>query len=209
MPIVLISLGYVPGSGVAGQRVGVCLTLLETSKQFSKVAVPLGSHQQFLRVPEFLLLCVSVGAVLTVSLALPLLDPDIQVFLSLSPGAQDRAKGNADLVSLHVIWGQLCWLWVLLLSTSQILPAAVSGAQGTQPSWREGPSPRPPTAPWPWYSSSCSGLSSPAFSSSVKFRSNEGWASESAAAATPDQVALCLSHSIYRVTPVCQPWASC
>lgn len=30
-------------------------------------------------------------------------------FLSLSPGAQERLRGNADLVSLGMIWGQLRW----------------------------------------------------------------------------------------------------
>lgn len=135
----LISLGSIPGNGIAGQRVGVCLTSLETSEQFCKVAVPLVSHQRSLVFPKFLIFCIQR----------PWSHPYwarhshlLSLFLSLSPGAQEISKQNVDLVSLPVAWGQLPWLWALLLYMSQVLPsAAVSGTQGTEPSWREVPGP--------------------------------------------------------------------
>ena len=66
--------------------------------------------------------------------------------LFFSPGTQDRAKGNADLVSLHVIWGRLCWLLALLLSTSQVLPELCQEPPELSPAG-ESPSPGSPTAP--------------------------------------------------------------
>ena len=121
--------------------------------------------------------------------------------LFLSPGPQDRAKGNADLVSLHVIWGRLCWLSARLLSASQVLPAAVSGAPGAQPSSVLGPlqRPDPGTALLKQTVSPCSFLICEAGLALRRGQyENRLWH-------PPWTKSLPVCHSIYCVTPLCQP----